>query len=49
MEPRLTIARNSCKPVPLTLSRIVDHKNPVTDNNRDNIIKKVYNNILCIT
>lgn len=48
MEPRLTIARNSCKPVPLTLSRIVDHKNPVTDNNRDNVIKKVYNNILSI-
>lgn len=48
MEPRLTIARNSCKPVPLTLSRIIDHKNPVTDNNRNDLINKVYSNILNI-
>ena len=48
MKPRLTIARNSCKPVPLTLSRIIDHKNPVTDNNRNDVINEVYNNILNI-
>ncbi len=48
MDPRLTIAKNSCKPVPLTLSRIVDHKNPVTDNNRADVINSVYNNILNI-
>ena len=48
MKPRLTIARNSCKPVPLTLSRIIDHKNPVTDNNRNYVINEVYNNILNI-
>jgi len=48
MQPRLIIARNSCKPIPLTLSRIIDHKNPVTDNNRGDVINEVYNNILNI-
>ena len=48
MQPRLIIARNSCKPIPLTLSRIIDHKNPVTDNNRGDVVNEVYNNILNI-
>ena len=48
MQPRLIIARNSCKPIPLTLSRIIDHKNPVSDNNRGDVINEVYNNILNI-
>ena len=46
METRLTIARNSCKPVALTLSRIVNHKNQVLLDNKINIINEIYFNIL---
>ncbi len=46
METRLTIARNSCKPVALTLSRIVNHKNQVLVNNKLDVINEIYFNIL---
>ena len=42
METRLTIARNSCKPIALTLSRIVDHKNQVSEDKRVDVINKIY-------
>ena len=42
METRLTIARNSCKPIALTLSRIVDHKNQVSEDKRLDVINKIY-------
>ena len=42
METRLTIARNSCKPIALTLSRIVDHKNQVSENKRVDVINRIY-------
>ena len=45
METRLTIARNSCKPIALTLSRIVDHKNQVSENKRVDVINKIYHEI----
>ena len=48
METRLTIARNSCKPVALTLSRIINHKNQVLVNNRLDVINEIYFNILGI-